>query len=1076
MRCLFIFALSFGFATMQAQPQQQKWNRQMQLINCAISIKAGPATATSYIEMEFYNPNDQELEGLHQFKLNPGQVITAFQLDLNGKYRDGTIEEKWKATNAYNRIVGKRIDPALLTMDNKNQYSLRIYPVPARASRKITFTIEQLLTIGKGFLHYSLPFNLRDTVKKVTICIRSAGRNEMPLADPGLIAGQKFSKASEHYQLAFEAGNLLLNAPISFSIRFPQQALLCGSNQDRQNNFAVLFRPGPGTSPKINSQQLTIFWDASASAKARDLNKELMFLQQFLSVNAVEKITLIPFSYRLLDTLFFYPAKGGISGLKQYLRNTVYDGPTQLGCIRIEKNRRDLFMLFTDGNNTYGDQTPATNGCLIFCINSFPAAELKALEKIVGTGGGKVINLKSASVNEAITSSMTAEIWLKELRSASGKIIINQQLPLRLEPSMLFTGTFEDTMDSLFFFYGNRDVITVKKEAMNFSSLCCGETASARLSMLQQFEKVISSNDWEQVLDFGIHEKVVTPNTAYIVLERIEDYIRYNIEAPEELKAECELLQYVRSDTRTLRQKIRQKDEFNILKNVVDVYNRRLQKMDNSLTGIILHREDIEGQENIRESAENSGVTTRSELATTNAVSGTSPIVGQSNGLQDVVVVAYSPMQKKSMTGSVTYIRSNELNGAGTVEQALQGRVPGVTVTQNSLVPGSQHKITMRGISSLSGNVSPLFILDDMPVTGDINDLINVSEISNITVLRDVQAAALYGSRAANGAVIIQTKRSRNYTYRDRRRYRLKDMEDVGYMQGLKEVPVNEQWEAYSKLRQEHGAETGFYFDVAEHFFMHGMKKKAFEILINAAEVGRGGEAVQHAIAYVLESWKMYREAINIYQHLVESNYQDLSLHRDLAWVYYQDGQYQAAVDILYDAIIIDPKPAGADNPELKATMLYEMNQIISMHGNNINTTRIPSALIKTYPSELRIVLDCNRSNLSPMKVIEPGGKVVTENKNSASASAFIYGSADYHYGGNRTVVYQAQKAKPGKYRVLVNFYGYSYPGDAPSFIRIKTFKHFGKPNQSVEIENVIMDNQYGEVEIASLEFDPFKK
>ena len=103
----------------------------MQLKNCNIRVQSGQFTASTFVEMEFYNPNDKVLEGLHQFELNPGQVITAFQLELNGKYRDGTLEEKWKATNAHNSIVGKRIDPALLSMDHNNFYSLRIYPVPS---------------------------------------------------------------------------------------------------------------------------------------------------------------------------------------------------------------------------------------------------------------------------------------------------------------------------------------------------------------------------------------------------------------------------------------------------------------------------------------------------------------------------------------------------------------------------------------------------------------------------------------------------------------------------------------------------------------------------------------------------------------------------------------------------------------------------------------------------------------------------------------------------------------------------------------------------------------------------------
>src|SRR5258705_5689812 len=108
-----IFVVSLHLLTALQVLSQQKWDKSIQLKSCTIDIRSDLFTATTFIEMDFYNPNSQDVEGLYRFELRPGQVITAFQLDLNGKYRDGSIEEKWKATNTYNAIVGKRIDPAL---------------------------------------------------------------------------------------------------------------------------------------------------------------------------------------------------------------------------------------------------------------------------------------------------------------------------------------------------------------------------------------------------------------------------------------------------------------------------------------------------------------------------------------------------------------------------------------------------------------------------------------------------------------------------------------------------------------------------------------------------------------------------------------------------------------------------------------------------------------------------------------------------------------------------------------------------------------------------------------------------
>src|SRR4030095_4457782 len=154
-----------------------------------MSIKANQFTATTYIQMEFCNATEREIEGLYQFELQPHQVITAFQLDLNGKYRDGSIEEKWKATNSYNAIVGKRIDPALLTMDYPGHYRLRIYPVPAKGCRKVTMTIQELFMADKDELSYTLPLNIMNPVRQFRLDI-SVNGSARASTRTGLLSGR----------------------------------------------------------------------------------------------------------------------------------------------------------------------------------------------------------------------------------------------------------------------------------------------------------------------------------------------------------------------------------------------------------------------------------------------------------------------------------------------------------------------------------------------------------------------------------------------------------------------------------------------------------------------------------------------------------------------------------------------------------------------------------------------------------------------------------------------------------------------------------------------------------------------
>jgi TonB-dependent SusC/RagA subfamily outer membrane receptor len=1069
MRKILLLLCFFTSIQLHAQQQVQKWNRQMQLANCSVEIKAGQFTASTFIEMEFYNPHEQELEGLYQFELKPGQVITAFQLELNGKYRDGTLEEKWKATNAYNRIVGKRIDPALLTMDYRDHYSLRIYPVPAKGSRKITVTIQQLLTVQDNYLNYLMPLNIPDTLKHFHLLIQTASEGEMPFSQPGIISGRLFNNVGDQYQLQYDEEHLVLKSAIAFSLPLKKRVTLCTHATAEGKFFVLRFQPNTDTIYKINPKELTVFWDASASAEDRNVDKEIAFLQQFVAYHTIRKITIVPFNYKLLDTAIFNLSNVSDSKWKQYLRNIIYDGATQLGCIDLNKNLPEITMLFTDGKNTYGNKIPKTNGALLFCITSSHNPDMQAMRLIVGASGGKVIDLEKTTMVRAIHLCSHAENWLLDITSGSGKVVIEQPLPVKIERSVMINGGGINNTDTLFFKYGNGNIISVVEQVVLPAENNCNEPAIKRIAMLQRFNKMAYGSGWEDVLDFGLEENVVTPNTAYIVLERAEDYMKYNIEAPKDLQEECKILKYVKSNTRTQRMRINQAGDFDIISNVVNAYNELIKKINKDADPIHLNRQDIENI-NHKEAATPDAA---NQLQVTDAITGKAlGLTGGSNHLDEVVVVGYGAVSKRSVTGAVTYIRGNELASSATVEQALQGRVAGLMITQNSGMPGNAATIVIRGVSSISANRAPLYVLDGMPVSGNINDLININNIESITVLKDAQAGAIYGSRAVNGAIIITSKKARNYyNYYHYKSYRLKDMEDVEYMQEIQAASVKEKLIVYKKLQEEHAAETGFYFDMAQHFFDNGLKAAAVDILMNAAEVGNGAEAVQHSIAWILESWKMFDNVVAIYEQLAADNNHNLSLKRDLAWACYQQGNYQRAVAILYDAIKMNTENREAENLAIKATMLYEMNEIIRAHKTLLDLSAIPATLIKEMSSGLRIVVDKNDGSNAQLSVVEPGGKVISKSDESTKSGSVIYENNYWYYGNGSPFIYQAKQAKAGKYKIRLNYYGAYRSINCPSFVRMKTFKHFGEKSQSIEIENVIMDNQYGDIEIGTVDF-----
>ena len=132
--------------------------------------------------------------------------------------------------------------------------------------------------------------------------------------------------------------------------------------------------------------------------------------------------------------------------------------------------------------------------------------------------------------------------------------------------------------------------------------------------------------------------------------------------------------------------------------------------------------------------------------------------------LDEVMVVAYGTAKKSSFTGSASVVKADEIGKIQTsnAAQALTGKVSGVQFTNASGQPGTTTPtIRIRGISSITAGNSPLIILDGSPYDGDLNN-INTQDIESMTVLKDAASNALYGSRGANGVIMITTKRGKS--------------------------------------------------------------------------------------------------------------------------------------------------------------------------------------------------------------------------------------------------------------------------------------------------------------------------
>lgn len=138
-------------------------------------------------------------------------------------------------------------------------------------------------------------------------------------------------------------------------------------------------------------------------------------------------------------------------------------------------------------------------------------------------------------------------------------------------------------------------------------------------------------------------------------------------------------------------------------------------------------------------------------------------LVEDNKVLEELVVVGYGTQRKEAVTGSVVSVKGDAMREipAQNISQSLQGRVAGVEMSQTSSKPGAEMQIRIRGTRSLTASNDPLVVLDGIPFAGNISD-INPNEIKSIDILKDASATAIYGSRGANGVLLVTTNRGQS--------------------------------------------------------------------------------------------------------------------------------------------------------------------------------------------------------------------------------------------------------------------------------------------------------------------------
>jgi TonB-dependent SusC/RagA subfamily outer membrane receptor len=1017
----------------------------IQISNLKIKVSSSSYSATTIVELELSNPNNKLLDGEINFSLADGQAINDFKLDINGHMRDGVVIEKQKARVAYENVVRQKVDPGLLEMTSANQYRIRVYPVPVNGKRSVSFSVQQLLIPNGQQLDYVFPINFSNPVRNLSTDI-SVVSEEMPFTTGGLLQGQAFRTGNSKH-LVYQTQTVLSKGLLVFSIPLKQPISICRFDEECGRSFFARITPDSLPIAKSAPLSVTVFWDVSASAENRSLEKEINFLEDYLKTYAPQQLTIVTFAIDVVEAKKFSLPATSMKAIKRFLEAQKPDGATRLNRLYCSHYPADEYLLFSDGQNTFGEGEIHTNNKPVFCIQSSVSANTMLLNKMAAATAGKLIKLSLISPGEALTSLQQPQ-W-KWLQKKNEEKLFELQC-IEAGNSFFVTGKNNSNADSLVlnFEYAEQR----QKVVLYLKGPTCEDSLLHTSSIIEWQSGMRNVRNADSLHALAIDQNIVTATTSLIVLDALEDYFQYKVTPPKELLAEFQKLYPSLPDKKEEKKKEQEILVYQKLKETVSEYNEKINWWDPHMAALSLKP--------LGEKPKPFIASNRDAILNTEAKN--NPMVSkQSAALSEVVVVGYASTRRRSMSSSVSGISASELSTSTTLETALQGRIAGLNISGQ---PGASRDVAIRGTASIRGGGEPLYILDGVRIDAPIALNMSTFDIENISVLKDASATAMYGSGAANRVIVITTKRGR---FTPQTKPEAED-EKEKLTDSLKELTVPMRYEKYLMMKLPQKDIPAFYFQMADYFLQKKQAKEALRILSNLAEIRAEDHQLLRTIGYVLEEWSDYANAVEVYKAVLKIKEEEPQSYRDLALAYAMNGNATEAIDLLYKVLGKDWGLYEDRYHGLREIMMTELNTIL--HAGLAKSLAVDKSLVQLLPVDLRVVVDWNKDETDiDLHVIEPGGEECYYSHQATKSGGRITKDFTQGYGPEE---YEVKQAKKGTYKITIDYFGDLYQKQqVPSFVKLSIFKNYGKPNQTIFIKAVKLEGEERMVDLAEIKF-----
>ncbi len=513
-------------------------------LNIRVLVTGNIATTTT--EIHFYNPFDRELEGELNFPLQEGNTVSRFAMDFNGQWREGVVVEKQQGRQVFENIVRQKVDPALLEMTEGNNFRARVYPIPAKGTKKILIAYEEELKIEDLAFRYALPLNYGISIPHFSFNMRIRKQGLAPVFLENSLPDLDVVADGEDYVIQYIAKDLLFNSQLQCRIPIAEQVTqVFYESRDKENYFYVHLNLPPLSGSKNLPEKLGVYWDVSSSAANRDLARELKFLEQYLKQFQQVKLQLVLFSMAIHEEMSFDIKNGDYSALLSRIENQKLDGGTSLSCLDFSAVEADEILLFTDGLSNFGADEIKAHATPVYAINSSPTGNHNALRFLTKQSGGQYLNLNHLSDQQAQQRLVKQALqFIKATYPGKKTGEVFPSMPEAVQRQFAIAGKLTNRRSyiKLHFGYGQQ-VVFSQKIPLKFPKTGNSPGIARRWAVKQIGELSLQAEkNKEAITHLGKQFSVVTATTSLIVLDRVEDYVRFKIKPPAEFEKAYEAL------------------------------------------------------------------------------------------------------------------------------------------------------------------------------------------------------------------------------------------------------------------------------------------------------------------------------------------------------------------------------------------------------------------------------------------------------------------------------------------------------------------------------------------------------